>query len=163
VNVKGLLLEQFSTCFDQNGWFVPVSNAIEGLNAERAAWKPNGTENSIWESLGHLTFYNFAYLERFKGVNFEYPTDNNDKTFVAGSSDEDWKRDVERFNALMNEWRNLIERANESKFSEPVSQTNKATWATLISNVNAHNAYHAGQILLIRKLQGSWNRSKGVS
>ena len=163
MNIKGLLLEQFSTCFDQNGWFVSVSNAIEGLNAERAAWKPNGTENSIWESLGHLTFYNFAYLERFKGVNFEYPTDNNDETFVAGSSDEDWKRDVERFNALMNEWRDLIERANESKFSEPVSQTNKATWATLISNVNAHNAYHAGQILLIRKLQGSWNRSKGVS
>ena len=163
MKIKGLLLEQFSTCFDQNGWFVSVSNAIEGLNAERAAWKPNGTENSIWESLGHLTFYNFAYLERFKGVNFEYPTDNNDETFVAGSSDEDWKRDVERFNALMNEWRDLIERANESKFSEPVSQTNKATWATLISNVNAHNAYHAGQILLIRKLQGSWNRSKGVS
>ncbi len=163
MNIKGLLLEQFSMCFDQNGWFVSVSNAIEGLNAEWAAWKPNGTENSIWESLGHLTFYNFAYLERFKGVNFEYPTDNNDETFVAGSSDEDWKRDVERFNALMNEWRDLIERANESKFSEQVSETNKASWATLISNVNAHNAYHAGQILLIRKLQGSWNPSNGVS
>jgi uncharacterized damage-inducible protein DinB len=163
VNVKDLLLEEFSTCFNQNGWFVSVANAIEGLDAEQAARKPNGTENSIWETLGHLSFYNFAYLERFKGVNFEYPTDDNDETFVAGSSDEEWKRDVERFNALMKEWRDLIEGADESKFDEQVSETNIASWATLISNVNAHNAYHAGQILLIRKLQGSWNPSKGVS
>lgn len=34
---------------------------------------------------------------------------------------------------------------------------------TLISDIDSHNAYHDGQILLIRKLLGSWNREKGVS
>jgi hypothetical protein len=63
----------------------------------------------------------------------------------------------------MNEWRDLIAAADDDKFDQPVSATNQASWATLISNVNAHNAYHAGQILLVRKLQGSWNPKKGVS
>jgi len=63
----------------------------------------------------------------------------------------------------MTEFRELIRNADANKFEEPVSKTNQASWATLISNINAHNAYHAGQILLIRKLQGGWDTSKGVS
>jgi uncharacterized damage-inducible protein DinB len=163
MTTKELLLEQFTTCFDQNGWFVAIHNAIDGLTAVQAGWKPNETENSIWETLGHLTFYNNAYVERFKGVDYKYPTDDNDETFVAGSSDEEWRAEVERFDAVMNEFRDLIAVADESKFSTQVSETNKASWATLISNINAHNAYHAGQILLTRKLQGTWNPKKGVS
>jgi hypothetical protein len=57
----------------------------------------------------------------------------------------------------------LIEGADETKFDEAVSATNKARWASLLSQVNLHNAHHGGQIVLIRKLQGSWDASKGVS
>jgi hypothetical protein len=28
--------------------------------------------------------------------------------------------------------------------------------------IEAHNAYHIGQIVYLRKLQGSWNPDKGV-
>jgi hypothetical protein len=63
----------------------------------------------------------------------------------------------------MNEWRGLIEQADESKFSEPVPTNTTRIWADLIADVNAHNAYHGGQILLLRKLQGAWNPEKGVS
>jgi uncharacterized damage-inducible protein DinB len=160
---KKILLEQFNKCYDEDGWFVALRNTLNGLTAEQAAWKPNGTENSIWETLEHLTFYNYAYTERFKGIDYKYPTDNNDETFVSGSSDEEWQAAVERLDAVMKEWRELIAAASEEKFETPVSETNQASWATLISNVNAHNAYHAGQILLIRKLQGSWDPAKGVS
>jgi hypothetical protein len=33
---------------------------------------------------------------------------------------------------------------------------------SLIAHVGAHNAYHNGQILYVRKLQGAWDPSKGV-
>ena len=32
----------------------------------------------------------------------------------------------------------------------------------LIAHVGAHNAYHIGQILYVRKLQGVWDPAKGV-
>ena len=162
---KQTLLKQFSTCYDENGWFVAVRNVIEGVTAEQAAWKAEGTNNSIWESLAHLTYYNNAYAQRFNGEQYEYKISTNDETFEApkNPSEEDWKNEVSEFDRVMREFRSLIEAADEARFDQPVSETNKASWAELILNINAHNAYHGGQMLLIRKLQGSWNPEKGVS
>jgi predicted secreted Zn-dependent protease len=58
---------------------------------------------------------------------------------------------------------NLLIAAGGSKFDEPVPTKSERRWSELIADVNAHNAYHGGQILLLRKLQGSWNPEKGVS
>jgi len=38
-----------------------------------------------------------------------------------------------------------------------------AKWAPTIGNICTHNAYHIGQIVYVRKLQGSWNPDKGVN
>jgi len=161
--LKEHLLREFNTCYDQNGWFAAVRNVVEGTNADEALWKPDPSVNSIWQTLEHLVFYNRAYTERFKGVDYKYPTDNNNETFSAGATDAEWQAAIARFDAAMHEFRDLMIKADESKFSEPVSQTNTASWAEQISNINAHNAYHGGQILLLRKLQGNWDIKKGVS
>jgi uncharacterized damage-inducible protein DinB len=63
----------------------------------------------------------------------------------------------------MTEWRSLLEAADESKFGEAVSATNSSAWSSIIAHVNVHNAHHGGQIVVLRKLQGSWNAKEGVS
>jgi uncharacterized damage-inducible protein DinB len=163
--MKDHLVQQFSACWDKNIWFVALKNTLEGVTAEVAGWKPNGTVNSIREMINHLRFYNYAYYERFKGEDYVYPVDENDATFAADGilSEEVWQEETAKLNAVMNEFRDLIKKAEEAKFEEPVSESNPATWASLISNINAHNAYHGGQILLMRKLRDDWNREKGVS
>lgn len=161
---KQELIDQFSTCYDTNGWFVAVRRAIDGVDFEQAAWKPRDDVNCIWESLSHLTYYNNAYLQRFKGIDYQYDVDNNDQTFSVGEYDEaSWQTDVAHFDAVMREWRTLLEMADESRFREAVPNKNGTTWAELIGHINTHNAYHAGQMLLIRKLHGSWDPQKGVS
>ena len=164
MEIKTTLLQQYDRCYSENGWFVAVRNTVEGVTAEQAAWKPDGSDNSIWESLSHINYYNNAYLQRFKGIDYQYDVADNDETFRSGASSEDeWQAEVAKFDSIMTEWRGLIEAAEEAKFDQPISAENSANWAELIANVNAHNAYHGGQILLLRKLQGSWNREKGVS
>ncbi|MEO7673371.1 MAG: DinB family protein [Pyrinomonadaceae bacterium] len=161
---KETLLKQYDRCWNENGWFVAVRNAIEGVTAEQAAWKPEGSDNSIWESLSHVSYYNNAYLQRFKGIDYKYDVADNDETFRGGAlSEDEWQTEVAKFDAIMTEWRGLIEASEEAKFDQPISAENSANWGELIANVNAHNAYHGGQILLLRKLQGSWNPDKGVS
>src|SRR5436190_20957805 len=93
---KDLLIEQFSNSFDQNGWFVAVRNALDGVSAAEAASKPAGVDNSIREIVSHLNYYNYAYVERFKGVGYQYPADDNDATFDAKAevSDEAWKAEI---------------------------------------------------------------------
>lgn len=165
MNTKEILLKQFDRCYNENGWFVAVRNALDGVTVEQAAWKPDGSnDNCIWEMLSHVTYYNNAYLQRFKGIEFEYDVTDNDQTFSTGEySEDDWQADVARFDAVMNEWRSLLEQADEAKFSQPVPTKPERIWADLLADVNAHNAYHGGQILLLRKLQGAWNANKGVS
>lgn len=164
MSMNGLLNRQISNSFDTNGWFVAVIKALEGLNVEQAFWKPTDDVNCIWETLAHLTYYNHAYVERFKGIDYEYDVSSNDETFSVGEYEEtEWQAEIARFNAVMTEFRDLIATADEAKFAEPVSVENQTKWATLILNIASHNAYHAGQIMLLRKLRGNWDRSKGVS
>jgi len=163
--MKEILIEQFTACYDENGWFVALKNALENLTARQAAWKPENSDNSIWEILSHLNFYNEAYLKRFQGIDYVYPTSDNRETFSSAEnvSDEAWRAEVERFSAIMSELRNLLASADESKFTRAVSATNKSLWGSIIAHINVHNAHHAGQIVLLRKLQGAWDNSKGVS
>ena len=63
----------------------------------------------------------------------------------------------------MTEWRRLLEAAEESKFDEAVSATNSSAWSSLLAHVNAHNAHHGGQIVVLRKLQGIWDTEQEVS
>lgn len=165
MTTKEILLEQFTSCYDENGWFVALKNALNNLKATDAAWKPENSDNSIWGILAHLNFYNEAYLRRFKGENYVYPTNDNNETFAGAEnvSQETWRAEVERFDRVMSEWRELIEAADESKFREKVSETNQSLWGNLIAYINTHNAHHGGQIVILRKLQGSWDASKGVS
>jgi len=163
--LKEILLDEFAVCYDTNGWFVSVRKAIEDVTAEQAAWKPDGTDNTIWESLAHLTYYNDAYLQRFKGIDYEYTKADNDETFEMpeAPTDADWKTEVDKFDAVMAEWRQLLNASDDAKLTSLVPNKDGTKWVELISLINTHNAYHGGQILLLRKLQGAWNTEKGVS
>ena len=48
------------------------------------------------------------------------------------------------------------------KLVETVDEQKLQTWAPEIARIGTHNAYHVGQIVFVRKLQGSWNPDKGV-
>ncbi len=110
-----------------------------------------------------MNYYNFAYLERFKGVDYVYPAADNDATFAAGAGEADWEKELEKFERIMNEWRERLAAADKAKFEQAVSGENRASWASVASHINLHNAHHGGQIVLLRKLQGGWDKSKGVS
>lgn len=165
MTAKEILLDQLLVSYDHDGWFVALKNAVGNLTAEQASWKTDGFENSIWEILAHLNYYNFAYLERFKGVNYVYPKSSNDETFeISGEiSEANWKAEVERFERIMDEWRERLTAADEAKFDEKIPPENDSMWWETLSNIMMHNAYHGGQLVVVRKLQGSWDASKGVS
>lgn len=161
MTVKQLLLDQFSSTYDTNAWFVAIRNAIDGVTTEQADWKAEGTGSSIRGFLNHVYYYNHAYLQRFKLGDYEYTKGDNDETF---ETDKSWEQEVADFDAMMNDWRSELENAADSKFDELVpNRTDGAIWTDILGCIMTHTAYHAGEIVLLRKLQGSWNKEKGVS
>ena len=158
---KAVLLEQFTACYDEDNWFVAIKTALDGVTAEQAVWKPAGVDNSIWENVNHIVFWNERWLQRYRGE-LTYPEDiENTGTFKSGETD--WQKTLEKLDAVMDEWRANLEVITDEKLESPVNETYQAPWRVPLAQQNIHNAYHIGQIVLLRKLQGCWDASKGVS
>lgn len=165
MTTKEFLLDQFTSCYDENGWFVALKNTVNNLSAKDAVWKPDGADNSIWGILAHLNFYNERYLKRFEGEEIEKSELENHETFANAESvsEEAWQAEIAEFERIMSGWRNALEAADEGKFAQPVSAENQSSWAEIVGLINTHNSHHGGQIVILRKLQRSWDASKGVS
>jgi hypothetical protein len=161
---KEILLEQFTACFDENNWFVALESALAGLTVEQALWKEGKLDHSIWEMVIHLHYWNQRWLQRYLRGVVEDSKETIDATFRGeGASEEEWQTIKRELFQVFAEWKRIIETIDEAKLSEMVSAEYDSTWSLPIANMNIHNAYHIGQIVLIRKLQGSWNSNQGVS
>lgn len=150
--LRGVLLEQLRTTHDQEDWFVPIAIAVEGLTPEQASWTDGHGNHSIGQLVNHLAFWDERALQEFKGEKPSVFSGNNDETFNSFDS-KIWDATVKRLDAVMKAWEDAVQTADEAKLKASASQ---------IAHIGTHNAYHVGQIIYIRKMQGSWNPAKGV-
>src|SRR5439155_9246795 len=91
-------------------------------------------------------------LAKFKGEPEQKFSGNNDETFTNFDSKK-WNDTVKQLDQVMTELERLVETVDDKKLQ---------AWASEIAHIGTHNAYHVGQIIFVRKLQGSWNPEKGV-
>jgi hypothetical protein len=152
VTLRSILLEQLHTTHDQKDWFVPIDVAVDGVTAEQATWKDGSGNHSVGQLTYHLLFWNQRELEKFKGEPEKKFSGNNDETFNDFDTKK-WNDTVKQLNQVMSDLEKLVETADEQKLQN---------WAPEIARIGTHNAYHVGQIVLVRKAQGSWNPEKGV-
>ncbi|HUA91316.1 MAG TPA: DinB family protein [Terracidiphilus sp.] len=150
--LRGVLQEELKTTHDKENWFVPASNAVEGLTAEQARWTPPGGGHSVGQLAYHLWFWDSRSLATFKGQKSPAFSGNNDETFNNFDAAQ-WDDLVKKLNQVLTDWDNAVASADDATL---------AANAMLIANVATHNAYHIGQILYVRKLEGAWDPSKGV-
>jgi uncharacterized damage-inducible protein DinB len=150
--LKSILLEQLKTTHNVKDWFVPVNIALEDLTPEQAMWKDSSGNHSIAQLANHLIFWNQQQLAKFKGIPEPKFSGNNDETF-SSLDKNGWTATVKKLDSVLTAWEKAIETADDKKLSG---------WYSAIAHIGTHNAYHTGQIIYIRKLQGSWNAEKGV-
>jgi uncharacterized damage-inducible protein DinB len=151
VTLRSILLEQLQTNHNKQDWFVPASLAVVGLTPEQASWKGNSGDHSIGQLTYHLVFWNKESLARIKGEKPEN-SDDNEKTFNNFDA-KSWAETVAQLDQVMTDLEKWVETADEATLEKNASR---------IAHVCAHNAYHTGQILYIRKEKGWWDPSKGV-
>ena len=150
--LKGVLLEQLRTTHNVKEWFVPANTAVEGLTADQAKWTDGKGNHSVGQLTYHLVFWNKSELAKFKGEKPPAFSGNNDETFTNFDSAQ-WTALVRDLDLVLADWEKAVEAADDKKVADNGS---------LIAHVGAHNAYHIGQIIFVRKEQGSWDPAKGV-
>jgi uncharacterized damage-inducible protein DinB len=150
--LRGVLLEALHDTHDQEDWFVPANIAVQGLTAQQAMWSPGKGNHSVGQLAYHLWYWNARELADFKGEKLPPFDGNNNETFDKFTP-EQWDELVKKLGQVMTDWEKAVETADDQTLAKN---------ASLIAHVGEHNAYHIGQILYVRKLQGVWDPAKGV-
>lgn len=150
--LRSLLLHELHTTHTEADWFVPISAAVDGLSAEQASWQPPNGGHSAGQLTYHLLYWNRRNLINFRGEKNDKFSGNNEETFDKFDNKQ-WADTVKQLDQVMTDLEKLVETADEKQLAQ---------WADTIGNISTHNAYHVGQIVYVRKLQGSWNPEKGV-
>jgi uncharacterized damage-inducible protein DinB len=150
--IKSILLAQLHTTHDVKDWFVPANVAVAGLTAEQAKWTDGSGNHSVGQLANHLIFWNLQQLHQFKKMPKPPFNGNNDETFNSFDS-KNWEATVKRLDSVMTAIEKEVEASDDAKLQ---------SWYNALSHISTHNAYHIGQMVFVRKLQGAWEPEKGV-
>ena len=152
MNRIDMLSYMLDITFDQEEWYAPLKDAIEGITAEQANWKPTGeAAKSIWENVNHLIYYREKLATIMEGREWTNDLDGNETfNFITPSNDDQkWKEVVERAEKVHGRLRNVLSKTTDEELDRNFLKEK-------LVNLMLHDAYHTGQIIQIRKMQGSW-------
>lgn len=151
-NLRDVLLAELKSTHNSEEWFVPANIAVKGLTAEQAKWTDGKGNHSVGQLAYHLVFWNRQSLAKLKGEKPEKFSGNNDDTF-NNFDEKSWNEVVQQLDQVLTDLEKWVETADEAKLQEN---------AQLFTHISTHNAYHIGQIIYVRKEQGSWDPKNGV-
>jgi hypothetical protein len=128
--------------FWESGLFAaPWSKAID-VTPEQAAWSPVPGRKSIWQIVNHVIFWRTYVLDRARGGPQLTP-------------EEIERRNWEPPTAVTPEaWRQTRTRLRDSHTRLREAVADPGTTLDRIQYMLPHDAYHLGQIMYVRALQG---------
>jgi hypothetical protein len=150
-----LLIHILDEAFAHAGWHGPtLLNALRGVTAQEARWTPHPDRHSVWALALHTAYWKYTVRRRLTGApRGSFPRKpSNFPALPERPDDTAWANDV----ALLREEH---QRLREAVAAFPPSalddRTTKSKWtnAAHIYGVAAHDAYHAGQIMLLKRLR----------
>jgi hypothetical protein len=133
-------------------------NAIRGLPAKARGASVKGAPYTAWELLEHMRLAQWDILEFSrdpKHVSPDFPSGYWPQT--KAPLPRAWERSVRRFRADLKAMQRLVADPKTDLFARiPHGQGQTILREALL--VADHNAYHLGQMVLLRRLLGTWGR-----
>lgn len=154
MSYKSILVDQLTACYNDKSWFVPLADILTDLTLKEAV-SENQYKQSIWSIVNHLIYWNEKWLERFNAEEFELNSAINNKETFALNQDQlnefGWKESLIRLENVFRNWKIALEESDESKLTKQLPEYFNAPWWGVVSNMSIHNAYHIGQIIMLKK------------
>ena len=143
---------------EDSQWQPSLSEALNGLTAAQAAWKPAPERHSIWQIVRHLILWKRGVLNAWDGD----PPDGaeleaNDWREVAGS-EADWQKDRRTLLDISTQFLILAQELDDAGLSRHVvwyKGSGSQPLAMRIARTTTHDIYLSGQIRYLRALQSA--------
>jgi hypothetical protein len=149
------LVELLTEVFEEEGWQAPVTASLEGVTGKQAAWKPVGVTNSIWMIVNHLSLWKEYNAARLAG---EPPRPSGwaeklDWHDIRDTSEAAWQASLARLRTAHQRLVAELTKRSDEDLERPLPGSKSPLYH--IQSMAPHDAYHGGQIRLLRALQGA--------
>ncbi len=147
------ILKLFSDQYHGKPWTeVRLIDILNGISAQMAAEKPISNANNIWQLVQHITAWRENVLRKMNGEKLQTPSDNY-LSRPDDTSEEAWKNLLDKLEQSEKQWEAFLINITDEKISEPYLPSNgEFTIYEVIQGLLHHDAYHFGQILMLKKL-----------
>ena len=124
------------------------NETLHGIDCKKAMQSISGKTNSIWQLVAHITYWRTTVVNRLTGsVN---PPPFPDFLLPNEPNEENWRQALHDFEAAYHLLRNAIHHFNEENLYKP-SPKKEQSYYDLIMGCLQHDAYHLGQIMILKK------------
>jgi uncharacterized damage-inducible protein DinB len=151
------LRRQLASLLGSGDAHVTLDAALEGLTAADRGARPPGQPHTIWRLLEHLRIAQWDILEFSRDPRHASPAwpEGYWPAADAPRDEGEWRQCRERYAADLAAFRALVEDPAQDLFT-PFPWGSGQTLLREALLLADHQAYHAGQIVLLRQLLGSW-------
>lgn len=147
------LRQHLDALLRMEGAHISFNHAVEGFPAAHRGARPADSPHSAWELLEHLRIAQEDILDFSRNPDYkekEWPGDYWPPA-PEPPSPEAWDRSVEQFRADLDAMRQLVADPSNDLF-QPFAHGDGQTLLREALLVADHNAYHLGQLVLLRRM-----------
>jgi len=137
---------------DQDDWVTPLTEALDGVSVEDAAWKPviaSDQVKTIWEIVLHMAVWTENMVVRMHGDPRAHPVEGAWPSMPKDRSDEAWEASKARLMDAVESLRREVKSADMSALAAPIEGGGNRLEDILCRTI--HNAYHIGQITKLKQ------------
>jgi uncharacterized damage-inducible protein DinB len=158
--LRSHLFEQLRHSHDGDPWHGSSRMALlDGVTASVAARRPIPGAHSIWELVLHMTAWTQEVTRRLRGGEPSMP-EIGDWPPVGRPTGARWEKAIVDLADAHRELVREVERLGEERLVAPVGRSREPALGTgqtvnrMLAGIAEHDAYHCGQIALLRKASG---------
>ena len=131
--------------------------AIKDFPMELRGKTPKGAEHSPWELLEHLRIAQWDILEFSRNAKHESPKwpEGYWPKEKAPADEKAWEKSVRDFKRDLKEMVELVQDEKTDLFAKLPHGEGQTILREALLTAD-HNAYHVGQLVLVRRLLGAW-------
>jgi len=160
MDLETSLVEQLAATNAGEPWYgTSRSTLLAGLSAEQAARHAVPHVHSIWEEVLHMTSWTNEVRRRLDGQVPASPVEG-DWPAVEHVSEMEWRAALDALDAAHARVLDTLRGLPPGRWTQPVAQprgdtpSGSITVAGLVVGLAQHDAYHTGQVALLRKAAG---------
>jgi uncharacterized damage-inducible protein DinB len=146
------LADQLRRTIEGDPWHGPSWNdTLQTVSAEQALWRPPGEAHTIWEIAAHVAFWHDELLPVVGGEPYRNVSETEQWPASDDTSEEAWAALLMSIESSNEALADAVAELTDAQLALPM-ENRDYDLEFLIQGLVQHNAYHAGQVALLKRL-----------